>query len=98
MSRVRAPGSARSVAQSWRGLLGSQVGGGHGTQVATVVGAVGGGLAGNEIEKRVKTTKNYEITVRMEDGSSRVFQPGHRRPRGANGEHVKIIDGAIRAL
>ncbi len=79
------------------GLLGSQVGGGHGTQVATVVGAVGGGLAGNEIEKRVKTTKNYEITVRMEDGSSRVFNQA-TAPAWRNGEHVKIIDGAIRAL
>ncbi len=79
------------------GLLGSQVGGGHGTQVATVLGAVGGGLAGNEVEKRVKTTKSYEITVRMEDGSSRVFTQS-TAPAWRNGEHVKIIDGAIRAL
>lgn len=43
-------------------LLGSQVGGGSGSgkKVATVAGAAGGAYAGNEIEKRMKTTKHYE--------------------------------------
>src|SRR3569623_955134 len=34
------------------GLLGSQVGGGHGKTLATIAGAVGGGYVGNEIAKR----------------------------------------------
>jgi len=55
------------------GLLGNQVGGGRGKDVMTVVGAVGGGVAGNEVEKRVKATKSYEVTVRLNDGSSRVI-------------------------
>ena len=41
------------------GLLGNQVGGGRGKSAMTVVGVVGGALAGNEVEKRVKTTKSY---------------------------------------
>lgn len=53
------------------GLLGNQVGGGTGKTVATVVGAVGGGWAGNEVEKRMKKETVYQVTVRMQDGSTR---------------------------
>ena len=56
------------------GVLGSQVGGGRGRDVATVIGAVGGVVAGNEIEKRTKASQRYEVTVRLDDGSSRVVQ------------------------
>ncbi|MDO8595207.1 MAG: glycine zipper 2TM domain-containing protein, partial [Sulfuricaulis sp.] len=51
-------------------LLGSQVGSGRGTTVAQVAGAAGGAFAGNEIEKRMKTTKHYEVVVRLENGGS----------------------------
>lgn len=76
------------------GLLGNQVGGGRGNTVATVAGAVGGALAGNEIEKRVKSTKQYNVSVRMDDGNFRSFTfdsaPGY-----AIGEKVKVIDGRL---
>ena len=78
------------------GLLGSQVGGGRGKQVATVIGAVGGVVAGNEIEKRVKSTKGYEVIVRLDDGSSRVMHEASA-PTWRTGDHVKIVDGAIRS-
>jgi outer membrane lipoprotein SlyB len=78
------------------GLLGNQVGGGSGKTVATAVGAVGGVIAGNEIEKRVNTTKSYEVTVRLNNGSSRVFSEANL-PSWRNGEQVKIVDGVIRA-
>ena len=55
------------------GLLGHQVGGGRGKDVMTVVGAVGGAVAGNQIEKQMNSIIGYEITVRVDDGSSRVF-------------------------
>ena len=78
------------------GLLGNQIGAGRGKQVATAVGAVGGVLAGNEIEKRVKSTKSYEVTVRLDDGSSRVI---HEASATAwrTGDHVRVVDGAISA-
>jgi outer membrane lipoprotein SlyB len=56
------------------GLLGNQVGGGNGKKVMTVVGAVGGGLAGHEAEKHVRATSAYDVQVRMEDGSVRTFR------------------------
>lgn len=53
------------------GLLGNQVGGGDGKTIATVIGALGGGWAGNTVEKRMKKEIVYLVEVRMEDGSTR---------------------------
>ncbi len=53
------------------GVLGNQVGGGNGRKAMTVLGAVGGGVAGHEIEKRQRSTTLYAVKVRMEDGSLR---------------------------
>lgn len=76
------------------GLLGNQVGGGHGKDAMTVVGAVGGAFAGNEIEKRTKSTKSYAITVRLDNGSSRVVNEADE-PRWRSGDKVKIVNGLI---
>lgn len=56
------------------GLLGNQIGGGNGKTAMTVLGAIGGGFAGNEVEKRVRTETVYDVTVRMDDGSTRSFR------------------------
>lgn len=56
------------------GLLGNQIGGGKGKTAMTVLGAIGGGFAGNEVEKRVRTETVYDVTVRMDDGSTRSFR------------------------
>lgn len=78
------------------GVLGSQVGGGDGKKVMAVVGAVGGAIAGNEIEKRVKTTKSFEITVRFDDGSSRVISEANATTWRA-GDKVKVVNGVIQS-
>ena len=62
----------------------------------TVVGAVGGAVAGNEVEKRMKTTKSYEVTVRLNDGTSRVISEAGV-PVWHTGDNVKIINGAIQS-
>lgn len=77
------------------GVLGHQVGDGRGKDVATVAGAVGGAVAGNEIEKRTKSTKSYEVTVRFENGSSRVFNEVNSAWR--SGDRVRVTDGVIRS-
>jgi outer membrane lipoprotein SlyB len=53
------------------GVLGNQVGGGNGKKAMTVLGAVGGGIAGHEVEKRQRSTTHYSVKVRMEDGTLR---------------------------
>lgn len=78
------------------GVLGHQVGNGRGQDLATVVGAVGGVVAGNEIEKRVKSTKSYEVTVRLDDGSSRLIHEANP-PAWHTGDRVRVVDGEIHA-
>lgn len=56
------------------GVVGHQVGGGKGKTAMTVLGAVGGGLAGNEVEKRARSETVFNVRVRMDDGSTRTFQ------------------------
>lgn len=76
------------------GLLGNQVGGGRGKDVMTVVGAVGGAMAGNEIEKRAKSTRSYAVTVRFDDGSTRVINEANV-PTWRTGDKVKVVNGVI---
>lgn len=64
------------------GVLGHQIGNGNGRTAATVLGAVGGGFAGNEVEKRTHTLTVYEVSVRMQDGSLRHVQTGSAPPVG----------------
>jgi outer membrane lipoprotein SlyB len=78
------------------GVLGHQVGNGDGNTIATVIGVVGGAVAGNEIEKRVKSTKHYEITVRFDDGSSRVITEANA-PSWRSGDKVKVVNGLIQS-
>ena len=56
--------------------LGSQVGGGNGRTLATVIGALGGGYAGHVIEGQVRKDTVYQVGVRMEDGTRRVVEVG----------------------
>ena len=77
------------------GVLGHQVGGGRGKDLATVAGAIGGAFAGNEIEKRVKSTTSYEVTVRFEGGATRTFNED--TPKWRVGDRVRVVDGVIRS-
>jgi len=78
------------------GVLGHQVGEGNGNKLATVVGAVGGALLGNEAEKRVNTTKAFDITVRFDDGSSRVLTEANATSWHV-GDKVKVVNGVLHA-
>jgi outer membrane lipoprotein SlyB len=70
-------------------VVGNQVGGGNGRKAMTVLGAIGGGLAGHEIEKRAKSETVYEVQVRMEDGSLRTVTQSTQPTPGSR----VIVDG-----
>jgi len=53
--------------------LGNQVGKGDGRTVATVLGAVGGAVAGREIEKQVRADTRYDVTVKLDNGTTRMI-------------------------
>jgi outer membrane lipoprotein SlyB len=76
------------------GVIGHQVGGGRGKDVATVAGAAGGAAAGHEIEKRSNSTTSYDISVRLENGSTRVVNL--QTPGGlAVGDKVKVTGNSL---
>lgn len=75
-------------------LLGHQVGGGSGKQIATVAGAAGGAFAGNEIEKRMKTTKHYEVITRLENGGTQAI-PYETDPGYKVGDKVRVENGTL---
>lgn len=78
------------------GLLGNQIGGGNGRTLATVAGAVGGGYAGNVIEKRARSTTMTRVRVRMRNGAVRNFtEAGQSRWRV--GERVRVVNGRLMA-
>jgi outer membrane lipoprotein SlyB len=82
------------------GLLGSGIGHGAGRGVTTILGAVGGGLAGNAIERNATTQNGEEIVIRLDSGAtiavvqgSQDFEAGQRvrvlaGPRGSRVEHA----------
>ena len=55
-------------------ILGHQVGGGMGKDLATIAGAVGGAYAGKKIEEKVKTSKVWAVNVRYDDGRTHSFE------------------------
>ena len=78
------------------GLLGNQIGGGTGRQLATVAGAVGGAVVGNQVEGNMKATTSYEIRVRLDDGALRTFHQSSQ-PQWRSGDRVRIVKGHLRS-
>lgn len=54
-------------------LLGNQVGGGFGKDLATMAGAVGGALAGKHLEGKMGTRRVWTVTVQYPDGRTAPF-------------------------
>ncbi|GAA4332819.1 glycine zipper 2TM domain-containing protein [Pigmentiphaga soli] len=76
------------------GVVGNQFGGGHGRTVLTVLGALGGAYAGNQVEKRVRTTTRYEMTIRMDDGTVRRFNSASPYA-WHSGDPVRVMGGRV---
>jgi outer membrane lipoprotein SlyB len=76
------------------GAVGNQAGKGNGRKAMTVIGAVGGGLAGHEIEKRARGETLYDVTVRMDDGSVRTLR---QKTAPAKGARVTVDGKTLRS-
>lgn len=76
------------------GVVGNQFGGGGGRTAMTLLGALGGGLAGNSVEKHLRSTTSYSVRVHMENGKTRYFS--YREPPPfAQGQRVRIENGTL---
>ena len=79
-------------------VAGHQVGDGRGQDAATVGGAVVGGYAGNEIEKHVKGTPYFHVTVDMDNGGgTRTINVGSMNGL-TSGSRVKIVGNNLQSI
>jgi outer membrane lipoprotein SlyB len=78
------------------GLLGNQIGGGSGKKIATVAGVAGGAYAGHQTEKHLKSTVRYDVTVKMDDGSTQTFSYD-AQPAFQAGSKVRVVNGTLTA-
>jgi outer membrane lipoprotein SlyB len=78
-------------------VAGHQVGDGRGKDAATVGGAVVGGFAGNEVEKRARGTTYFHVTIAMEHGGMRTVDVDAMNGLSA-GSHVKIVGGNLQVV
>lgn len=76
------------------GVAGHQMGNGRGQDVMTVIGAVGGAVAGHQIEKNMKKSKVYNVTVRLDDGTTRVVSL-NSAPAWRAGDRVRVQNGQL---
>jgi outer membrane lipoprotein SlyB len=95
------PGQATGLGAVAGGVVGAvvgrQLGGREHRTAGMVVGAAGGAVAGHMIEKKAREGKTWEIGVRFDDGTSRVFlQDVH--PSWSAGARVRLVNGALAPL
>jgi len=74
------------------GVAGSAIGGGRGQILTTIGGALLGGLAGNAVENQAGKTQGLEVTVRLDNGETRVIAQANDIRLGA-GQRVQVISG-----
>lgn len=74
------------------GVVGGVVGNQFGKN-SRIIGAIGGALLGHQIERDVRSTMDYKISVRMEDGSRQTVTQAQSVPVGT---HVTVQNGTLR--
>ncbi|CAH2892668.1 MAG: Outer membrane lipoprotein [uncultured Paraburkholderia sp.] len=79
ISAVRQEGHGTGIG-AVAGGVGNQFGSGNGRTAMTLLGALGGGLAGNSVEKHLRSTTSYSVRVRMENGKTRYCAAVPARP------------------
>ncbi|MBX3587974.1 MAG: glycine zipper 2TM domain-containing protein [Ramlibacter sp.] len=80
-------------------VIGHQIGGGTGRDLATAAGAIGGAVVGNNVEKRNKTEthETWRVSIQVDRGGYRAYDVDS----AANlrvGDRVRIENGQIYRL
>ncbi len=94
-SRPKGSGTGAVIGGVLGGLVGNQFGHGGGKAATTVLGAAGGAVAGNNIERnRNEGVSGYRVTVKLDNGQSRTFEES--RLDGLRiGDRVRIDNGNL---
>lgn len=98
VNEVREAGEAKGLGVVAGGVagavLGHQVGSGRGNKLATILGAVGGAIAGNHVEKQTRAEKRWDITVRLDDGTTQTLS-SPSAPFWHAGDRVRLHAGKL---
>jgi outer membrane lipoprotein SlyB len=96
---VELKGDAKGVGAVGGAIAGAVLGHniGNNNKIVTVLGAAGGGLLGNQIEKKVRTEKAWEMTVRYDDGTTQSFQ-SKEAPFWHQGDRVRYYEGKLQPV
>lgn len=94
-TRPQGSGAGAVIGGVLGGLVGNQFGHGGGKAATTVLGAAGGAVAGNNIERnRNEGISGYRVTVQLDNGESRTFQES--RLDGLRiGDRVRVDNGNL---
>jgi outer membrane lipoprotein SlyB len=80
------------------GVLGHQFGKGNGKTAMTVLGAVGGAVAGHQVEKAHNTrVVGYRVQVQLDNGETRTFEPTQLDGLKV-GDRVRVDQGQLRRV
>ena len=96
---VEQKGDAKGVGAVGGGLAGAVLGhniGDH-NKLVTVLGAAGGALLGNQVEKTARATKHWELTVRYDDGTTQTFN-SEAQPFWHQGDRVRLYEGKLQPV
>jgi outer membrane lipoprotein SlyB len=99
VNEVEVKGDAKGVGAVGGGVAGAVLGhniGDH-NKLVTVLGAAGGALLGNQIEKQARATKQWELTVNFDDGSSQTLKSA-TQPIWHQGDRVRLNDGQLQPV
>jgi outer membrane lipoprotein SlyB len=96
---VEEKGDAKGVGAVGGGALGAVLGHniGKNNKLVTILGAAGGAVLGHQIEKKARTEKVWEMTVRYDDGTSQVFK-SEQQPFWQQGNRVRYHDGKLQPV
>jgi outer membrane lipoprotein SlyB len=96
---VEQPGQANGIGAVGGGIAGAVFGHniGEHNKLVTILGAAGGALLGNHIEKQARATKQWQLTVRLDDGATKTITSA-AEPFWHPGDRVRLLDGKLQPV
>ena len=96
---VEDPGQAQGIGAVGGGIAGAVIGhniGDH-NKLVTLLGAAGGALLGNHIEKQARATKHWELDVRLDNGTTQTIR-SDTQPFWHQGDRVRLLHGELQPV
>jgi outer membrane lipoprotein SlyB len=95
ITETKSSGAGAVVGGLLGGVVGHQFGKGDGKKAMTVVGAVGGAVAGNAVERhKNEKVVGYRVKVQLDNGETRTFEPAQLGDLKV-GDRVRVDQGTL---